>query len=141
MRLLIVAGAFVLLNANCWAASLPANHPIIGTWVIQVPGTRCSETYTFKEDGTKVAKSADEVGESTFVVSATPSPAGYYKLTDTVVASNGKLDCSFQSTPVGDTVSVFLRFEQSANAFSFCPREAPESCIGPFKRISGQASP
>ena len=140
MRHLFIAAAIVFASASCLADSLPTDHPIVGTWEIRVPGTTCTETYEFRADGTKIAKSAEEVNESKFVISATPSSDGYYKLTDTVVSSNGKPDCSGQSTPVGDKVSVYLRFEEP-NAFSFCPHEAADRCIGPFKRISRRTPP
>lgn len=141
MKLFLATAILLVLSSDCAAAPLSKNHPIIGIWQVNVPGTTCSETYTFRANGTQTAKSAEEVGESKFMISPTPSAAGYYKLTDTVVKSNGKLDCSGSSTPVGDTVTVYIRFEQSANMFSFCFKEAQDKCVGPFKRISAQASP
>ena len=127
--LLLFAGSY------CHSATLASKHPIVGTWqleLIGVPFISCSETYQFKANGTTVVKSASEIAESKYEISATPSPAGYYKLTDTVVKSNGKLDCSGKSTPVGDVSNVFVRFEHSTNAFSFCFTEAHDICWAVF---------
>ena len=137
---LFVASLLVISTCGV-AAPVSPDHPIVGTWQVLAPGTACTETYTFRKNGTKRSQSAGEIQESKFAISSKPSAAGYYKLTDTVVESNDKLDCSGSSTPVGDTVSVFVRFEQGLKVFSFCYTEAKDKCVGPFKRTAGRASP
>lgn len=141
MKHSLLATVILVVAPCCHAASLSPDHPIVGTWRIMAPGTTCVETHTFRENGTKTSQSADEIQKSEFAISPKPSAAGYYKLTDTVVASNGKPDCSGFSSPVGETVSVFVRFERGLDVFSFCYAETQDKCVGPFRRAVGRASP
>jgi len=118
------------------ATSLPSNHPLLGTWHFEVPGTHCAETYTFKRDGFRTYRSATEVGKSKFVVSPKPDDSGYYTLTDTIVESNGKSACVGEASPVGDVVTLFIRFEDSADTFFICPAKVNDGCFGPFEKAS-----
>ena len=47
---------------------------------------------------------------SDFEIAPTPSDKGFYRITYTITKSNGKPDCSGSITPVGDTVTLYLRF-------------------------------
>jgi hypothetical protein len=141
MKTIIAIVVLFTLCSYSHAGTLAPTHPIIGTWQVQVPGTTCSELYSFKANGTTSVKSAEEAGENVFEISATPDSNGYYKLTDTVTKSNGKLDCTGESTPVGDTVTVYIHFENSPDKFLFCMNETPDKCVGPFERIVKGSSP
>src|SRR5881394_2574913 len=88
-------------------------HPILGRWVITLPDGSCSETYTFRPDGTTLVTSAEEIAETVFEISAKPSASGFYKLTDKLVKDNGKKDCSGAVTEVGKTVTNFVQFHPS----------------------------
>ena len=118
-----------------------ANHPILGTWTVSVPGTTCSEVYTFRADGTRTYSSGEERGESAFEISAARSERGFYALTDTVTHNNGKPDCSGGTTPVGDKVTLFIMFHpKNTNEFIMCYTESLSDCVGPFKRVRDGAS-
>jgi len=128
--------AFLLALSSCTAAvALSPLHPIIGKWAIAVPDGSCSEVYRFKLDGTRHATSGEEVAESKFEISPQPSAKGFYKMVDTIVRDNGMPDCAGEITPVGDTVTVFVHFAPSGNAFDLCDSESMDACIGPFKRV------
>jgi hypothetical protein len=116
-------------------------NPILGTWQIVAEGTACFETYTFKSSGIRLYKSASEVGESKYTISSSPSAAGYYKFTDTITKSNGKSDCVNHSSPIGDSLEAFVRFEDKGDSFFFCQTESKEQCVGPINRIRKQSKP
>jgi hypothetical protein len=134
-------GLFIFTcSAVSQAASISPGHPIIGTWRVHVPGTQCFETNAYHVNGTQSARSATEIAESRFLISASPDSAGFYELTDTVVKSNGLPDCSGISTPIGDTVTVFVRFEEAGDAFMLCYTRSANRCVGPYTRVA-EASP
>jgi hypothetical protein len=137
MKKLLVSSTFLIASSYCCAAELSPTHPIIGSWRVEVPGTSCSETYTFKSNGTTFVRSASEITETKFVISSRPRASGYYKLKDTIVKTNGKPDCTGSSSPAGDVVRLFLRFDNSGSSFSFCKTEEQSGCVGPFTRIIG----
>jgi hypothetical protein len=114
------------------------DHPIIGRWSITLPDESCSETYTFRPDGTSLVTSGEEIAESVFEISPKPSPQGFYKWTDRLVKDNGKKDCTGETTEVGQVVTNFVRFHPSGVAFIMCAKESLDSCIGPFMRVGGQ---
>lgn len=118
------------------------NHPILGSWKFVVPGSNgCFEIYTFRPNGTRGFSSAQEEGEATYTISAQPSEHGYYMLTDTVTRDNEKPDCSGSVTPVGDNVTLFVRFNpQSADEFIICGEESLAACFGPFVRLKDNAT-
>jgi hypothetical protein len=120
-------------------ARLPADHPILGTWFVNLPQFACSETYLFKPDQTTLVTSGEEVAESRFEVSANPSAQGFYKVIDTVVRDNGKKDCSGGVTQVGHVVTNYLRFHPSGEMMVMCQDESFKACLGPFRRVRGQA--
>ena len=137
MKKLLVSTLFLIASAYCGAAELSPTHPIIGSWRVEVPGTSCSETYTFKSDGTTSVRSAGEVTETKFVISPKPRASGYYKIKDTITKTNGKPDCTGSSSPAGDVVRVFVRFDNSGSSFSFCKTEEQAGCVGPFTKVIG----
>lgn len=131
-----VAGlaATSLLAANIAAAQpLPAEHPLIGTWVITAPNG-CAETYAVRADGTATITSADEVAESRLTISDKPSARGFFKWTETVVKDNGKKDCSGEVGEVGRTAVSYVLLSPDKSQFAMCEREDRNACIGPFKR-------
>ena len=116
---------------------LAPDHPVIGTWHIDVPGTNCSETYTFHPDGTTRVHSAAEVVESAFDISATPSAAGFYKWVDRVTMDNGRPDCTGDTVGVGHVATNYLLFHPSRREFLLCRDESLSACIGPFLGSQG----
>lgn len=114
-------------------------HPIIGRWMITLPDGSCSETYTFRPDGTTLVTSGEEVAETVFEISARPTASGFYKMTDKLVKDNGKKDCSGAVTEVGQTATNYVQFNRSGDIFIMCADESLNTCIGPFRRVQGMS--
>jgi hypothetical protein len=144
LRLSALGALLVGLATVTYAQSnkpLAPAHPIVGTWKLIVPGSNCAEIYTFRSDGTRLFSSAEETGESEFVISDTRSERGFYRLVDTVKHINGKPDCSGSITADGDRVTVFILLHpESSDEFAACQDESLAQCLGPFKRVSKGAS-
>jgi hypothetical protein len=119
---------------------IAADHPIVGTWTYELPGSHCHEVFHIRPDGTTLFTSGSEIATSEFEITETPSPKGYYLMVDTIVRDNGKRDCLGQSTPVGHRASLFVRFNPAADVLVLCQDESAESCIGPLHRRRHAAS-
>ena len=132
-------GAALLATAALAATPRP-DHPLLGTWKIQVPGGACVETYLFKPDGTTLVTSAREVSQGEFEVSDQPGASGFYRLRDRIVRNNALPDCMGTVTPPGSEVQRFLRFDPSGRLFLMCDGENLEACIGPFESDEGEAT-
>ncbi len=120
------------------AAELPADHPFVGTWKFAIPQLDCTETYTFRRDGSGLVRSAGEISESTFEIAAKPSARGFYRWDHTIVKTNGRKDCAGQVMETGSTVSQYVYFHRSPDVFFICGDESGRNCIGPFLRQKGQ---
>ena len=116
---------------------LPPDHPLIGTWRVEVPSLKCFEVYEIRQDGTTRVTSAKEIAESEFEISVTPGPKGFYKWIDKVVKNNGQPDCSGESVPTGDVAVNFIILRPAKDQFLMCQEENLNSCLGPFVRLSG----
>lgn len=136
--------AIVLLFASLpgTAAGAPSvpKHSIVGTWTFTVPGTNCSETYSFHPDGTVFATSGEEVAESIYSISAEPSAGGFYKWVGTITKDNGKKDCSGETTERGQKNTHYIRFDPSGEELVVCQAESLDACFGPVKRVRGKNS-
>ncbi|WP_077032851.1 hypothetical protein [Pelomonas sp. KK5] len=115
---------------------LPAGHPFIGSWRVQVPGTDCHEIYQVHADGTIDVTSGAQVSRSEFEMPDRPSPKGFYKWTDKIVRDNGKPDCSGEVMKLGDLSTNFIVFDPPRKQFLMCEAESLDSCVGPFKRLA-----
>jgi len=113
---------------------LPAGHPLVGTWRIDLPQAQCHELYVLRADGTGSVSSGEERGESEFEAALEPDEQGFYKWTDRVTADNGKPDCMGNVTPVGDVAVTWIRMHPSGKQFLMCLEENLRQCIGPFIR-------
>lgn len=129
--------AAALAVAPAAAAELPADHPFIGTWKFAIQQLNCTETYTFRRDGTGIVRSAGEISESTFEIAPKPTARGFYKWDHTIVKTNGRKDCAGQVMETGNTVSQFVYFHRSPDVFFMCGDETGRNCIGPFVRQKG----
>ena len=132
-RVACIAACGLLAVSAAHAEALPANHPLIGTWVITAPNG-CAETYVVRADGTATITSADEVAESQLTISEQPSARGFFKWTEKVVNDNGKKDCSGDVGAAGKVAVSFVLLSPDKSQFAMCDREDRTSCIGPFKR-------
>lgn len=134
MRLVLVACCSLLLAACSHSSTdVDADHPLIGTWEFKSPGSDCVETSEYRTDGTSSFESATQKASSRYQITAKASAAGYYKLVDTLTESNGKPSCSGRAIPVGQEVTVYLKF-RSATEMTMCLTESEERCIGSFFR-------
>ena len=113
---------------------LPPEHPLIGTWRIELESVQCHETYNLRADGTSRVSSAEEVGESEFEISPEPSANGFYKWVDKVISDNGKPDCMGSVTEVGHVAINYVLLHPSGKMFLLCLEENVTKCIGPFVR-------
>lgn len=120
------------------ADQLREDHPIIGTWRIDIPALSCTEVYRVRGDGTMLVTSAEEVAESTFVISDEPTDSGFYKWVDTITKDNGKKDCTGSITQVGEKSTTYLIFDRNEDRFLMCQSEDIATCIGPFVRVRDQ---
>jgi hypothetical protein len=140
----LVVSMLLLVTASAVARADPPrptakDHPILGRWIITLPDESCSETYTFRPDGTTLVTSGEEIAESVYEISTKPSQSGFYKWTDRLVKDNGKKDCTGAITKVGQVVTSFVQFHPSGVAFILCADESLDRCIGPFLRAGGEA--
>jgi hypothetical protein len=116
---------------------LPADHPLVGTWKLNVPTTNCYETYQVLADGTTHVTSGEEIAESEFEISLHPDSKGFYKWVDKIIKDNGKPDCTKGITPIGDVSVTFIKLNPSGSQFLLCEMEDIKACIGPFIRQEG----
>jgi hypothetical protein len=134
-----LAATACLAATAATAAAPPAGHPLVGTWELVLPGSRCVETYDYRADGTSHTLSAAEETDTDYEVAATPSAQGYYELTITIRKSNGKPDCSGQLTPLGKPITLYLA--PLRGGFLMCFDPALQRCLGPITRVATPAPP
>jgi len=124
----------VCLLATAASARPPmTGHPIIGTWLLQVSGTTCRETWQFHPDGTTFNASGDERSTSEYEISDRPNSEGYYVLSDIIRATNGKPDCFGKATPIGDRAVNYLLLEPTGE-FIVCSSSSHDSCFATMAR-------
>jgi hypothetical protein len=117
----------------------PSTHPLIGSWQVSAVDGTCAESHSFGADGRHKSKSSEEESVGEFDVSVGPSGSGYYRLTDTIVQSNGKTDCTGRTTPVGDVATIFIQFGSDRNSYSMCWSENKGSCFAEARRLETTA--
>lgn len=118
---------------------LASDHPLVGTWRIELPSMNCFEEYTLRSNGTKSSVSAQERNESVFELSSEPSAQGFYRWADKITKGNGKPDCSGAITEVGHVAVNFVRLHASGKRFLLCESEALSSCYAEFHRKGNDA--
>ncbi|MBI3229224.1 MAG: hypothetical protein HYZ45_03280 [Burkholderiales bacterium] len=116
---------------------LDPNHPILGTWVMQVGNVGCLETYYFRADGTSLVTSFEEVAETVMEISAKPSRSGFYRWYDKLVKDNGKKDCSGKVSKVGIETTSFIRFLEGGERLVLCQSENLNTCFATMQRMHG----
>jgi len=127
--------ASVALAQTVTRTPLPANHPLVGTWRLQVPNTQCHEIYQIKADGTTSVTSAGQAAESEFEMDLQPSPKGYYKWVDRITKDNGKPDCMGSVMEVGHVATNYLLLHPDKKRFLMCEKEEINTCVGPLVRV------
>ncbi len=103
---------FLLLFISCGVLAAGSNNDkLVGTWKSTRPEYRCTETMTFRGDGTLSAISGEENTENQYTLAAPPSAGGRYTLTIRVVKDNGGKDCIGSTVDdTGRTEVVYLEF-------------------------------
>lgn len=113
---------------------LPPDHPLIGTWRIELPALQCFEEYDLRADGVKYSMSGEERNESEFTLSDQPSEKGFYKWVDKLTKSNGKPDCSGHQVEVGHVAVNYIRLHPGKDKFLLCTAEDFKWCFAEFTR-------
>ena len=116
---------------------LPKDHPLVGTWRVEIPNTRCHETYEIRTDGSMHVTSAAQTAESDLAISPKPAVSGFYKWMEKVSMQNGQPDCLGQKVPVGHEATNFIILDAPGKEFLMCTKEDINTCIGPFVRQGG----
>jgi hypothetical protein len=128
-----ILGVACLFAAAGKAAPPSPGHPILGTWQLLLPGSRCTETYEYRPDGTAHTLSAAEETFIEYEISAAPDARGIYVLVNTIKRSNGRSDCSGHLTAVGGSVRLYLA--PLRGGFLVCFDPGLQRCVGPMTRI------
>lgn len=134
MALTVTVSAFALVGFN--RTPLPNNHPLVGVWRLDVPGSACYEMYSMRTDGTMQVISATQVVESEFAVGRQPQN-GFYEWKDHILQENGQPDCMGHVMEVGQGAAHYITFHESGNQFLMCEKSNLSRCIGPFVRQEG----
>lgn len=113
---------------------IPAGHPLIGTWRIDLPDRKCHELYEVRPDGTLHVTSGQQVVTSMLTVSAKQSGRGFYQWVDRITAENGKPDCTGAVMEVGHVSTNYVILDAPGKEFLMCTIEDINTCLGPFVR-------
>ena len=141
-----VAGALLVTLAMAQVSALaqdvkrtplPSDHPVVGTWKLDIPNVDCFEIYNIRADGVNSVTSGKEAGESEFEISVNPSERGFYKWVDKITKNNGQPDCMGSIIPIGDVATNYITLHSSGKMFMLCAQEDFNMCIGPFVRQEG----
>lgn len=138
MRLSISSLVLLAIALNTDAAPptpLDQHHPIIGTWIYTMADGSCSETYHMHQNGTSFVTSGEEVSESNFEISDTPSENGFYKWVDVIAKDNGKNDCTGSIMQIGHESTSYIFFHPSGELMVVCQDESLNACFGPLKKV------
>ncbi len=123
--------------ADLARAPLAPDHPLVGTWKLDLPSVGCYELYEILADGTTRVTSGEEAAESETELSAKPSSKGFYKWVDKIVRDNGKPDCMGATMELGHVATNYVLLHPSGTEFLLCEAEDIKTCFGPFVRQSG----
>ena len=133
-RVAVVLPLAFACMANASADPLRADHPMIGTWRLEIPNSKCAEVYRIRKDGSAAITSGDEAAETTFTISDKPSAKGFYKWVVRIAKDNGKKDCSGEIMQIGQELTNYVNMHPSGAAFLLCEREDINTCLGPVTR-------
>ena len=112
----------------------PMETPLIGKWVY-VGAKSCTDTFTFRSDGTFSSTSGTEALEGSYSVEGPPNVNAPFKLVRTIKSGNGRPDCGGQvSASVGKTDTRYVAFSPQLNEMIVCSSPTTAQCFGPLKR-------
>jgi len=132
--------ALIALGASCIALAqgraIAARTLLLGTWTCTRPVNNCTETHTYRADGSRSSISGAERSDTRYEISNEPSPKGFWKLDVITVKDYGGRDCSdTEDDETGLRWSVYLRFDQTGKRLIYCYEESLDKCYGPFTRV------
>lgn len=141
---LLLHAAATFAQSAASAITVPKAHPILGVWQSSVQvaaaggksATRaCPETLDYRASNIRLGTSGKEITRATFTIGNTATKTGFYRLTETVLASNGKPDCAGDVHEAKDDTEVrFIQFSPKRDQFIVCRAESLAECFGPFAR-------
>ena len=131
----ILLGSLVSAHAAPPAPSSPAKHPLIASWSWTLPGKQCTETLRYLANGVGSSTSGEAVAKSRYEVTPVPSLLGFYRVTETLIETNGKADCAGDVHEVsGEPVTQFIQLSPKKDQLIVCKEESLKACFGPLKR-------
>jgi hypothetical protein len=104
------------------------SNPILGHWRWSSKDGRCLEQHEFRADGTATIRSGDEVLEKTYTIERYEG-GPYYLFRERVTASNGRKDCTGQTTAVGKQSGMFV-LPTNDGGFYTCSSNEGWGCFG-----------
>ena len=139
-RLLLITalcvGSVQSIAADPVSAPAAGIHPIIGKWIWKLHSNACTETLQFRGDGTRIGTSGDEATEAQYQITPKPSLLGFYRLSETLTAANGKRDCSGDLHAAGEEiVTQYVQFSPKHDLLIVCKTESLQVCYGPLRRV------
>ncbi|MGH8608029.1 MAG: hypothetical protein ACREX9_11600 [Gammaproteobacteria bacterium] len=115
----------------------PPAKPIVGTWEWTKKENNCTETYTYRADGTSLVESGQEKNEDKYEISGKAEGSDRLRMKVTTVKDNGGKDCAGNDKDnTGQTAVVFVEFDSSYNEMIVCLDEKSFKCFGPLKRVA-----
>jgi len=111
------------------AAAESTAADVVGRWQWKPTSGSCTEIHEYFADGRLITHSGDEILESRYVIAQAPQGPGLFRVVSTTTGSNGKPDCLGKLTPIGNTATVYLRFN-NAGWFYTCAGANSMSCYG-----------
>lgn len=136
-RSLLLGAATMFVPLSCLAEPPGSSNAMVGTWILAVPETGCRETWEFRADGTTHNQSGSEESTSKYEFAELPDVGGSFVLTDTIVRTNGKPDCSGSLTPVGDRAVLYL-LPITTGGYMLCVTMSGSACIGSMFRVGSR---
>lgn len=131
----VLLSSFVHAHAAPRKSLSPEKHPLTAVWSWTLPGKQCKEVLEYVSDGTRTSTSGEEVTRSRYSVTSVPSLLGFYKVSETVVETNGKPDCAGDVHEIsGKPVTRFIQLSPKKDQLIMCKEESLKACFGPLNR-------
>lgn len=107
---------------------------LVGTWAWTLPDGSCTESQSYRADGTGSVTSGDERSEQTWRVEAVEGSPLARMIITTTRDDRGK-DCIGQDIDdTGRTVTLYYRIDGGGGRLVFCFDLQQDQCFGPFFR-------
>lgn len=136
----------VALTLLALAAATPAAEPaapadlaseLVGTWSWTLPNG-CTETQTYRADGSRSVVSGEERAEGTFQVEPSTEDPNFRRLTLNTARDAGGKDCSGStSDDTGKSSVIFYLIAKDHQQLMYCFEPELKRCVGPFRRVAG----